>query len=445
MSNINSIGSSQINFNYGENKSIAPKQEQAQLPSDGISLGNNQDTAAVDKKKWTVLLYSAADNNLERALVSDVAELETVGSTKDMNVLVQLDRGKRPSSLSEGWAGARRFYLNQDADKTKINSPVLSDMGQINMADPKVLADFISWGIKEYPAENYMLVMSDHGGAHWGALEDDSHGGALMSLPQLREGLEMAQKQSGEKIDIIGFDACLMANTESAYELKDVGNYLVASEEVEGGEGWNYDKIFTSKSLENLQRALDTKFSISPEQVAKKMVADTNGFPSIGTLSAVDLTQMDGVAAATDEFAKAVLATKDSMTDIRSVMSSTKDFSGYAKDQIDFAEKLIKSPKITDPKLKEAAQAMIDAVKSAVIAEQHSYANQGANGLQIELSPNGGSKVKFGHAYQDLAFAKDTNWDEALGAVGAKMTKSEIAAEALRDEAAKHLPLSDKV
>ena len=427
MSNINSIGSSQI-FDYGQNnKSIAPKQEQQQLPSDGVSLGGNQDTAVADKKKWTILLYSAADNNLERALVADVAELETVGSTKDMNVLVQLDRGKRPSSMSDGWAGARRFYLNQDADKSRIDSPVLDDMGQINMADPKVLADFITWGVKNYPAENYMLVMSDHGGAHWGALEDDSHGGALMSIPQLREALEMAEQQTGAKMAIVGFDACLMANTETADELAGSAQVMVASEEVEGGEGWNYNKIFSSKSIEKLQTALDTKFNIDPREVAIKMVNDTHGFPSIGTLSAIDLTQMKNVTAATDEFAKAVLKTTDSMADIRSVINSTKDFSGYAKDQIDFAEKLIKNPNIKDPALKETAQAMIDAVKSAVIAEQHSYANNGANGLQMEISPNGGNKVKFGHAYQDLAFAKKTHWDEAMAAFAEGKGEVEIS------------------
>lgn len=421
MANIGSLGNNLPINGFNQNQKTAPQmQEKANNPADNVSLGNKQDTSAVDKKKWTVLLYSAADNNLERALASDVAELEAVGSNKNMNVLVQLDRGENPSSFSGGWDGCKRFYLNGDNDTSKIDSPSLKDMGQVNMADPKVLADFVSWGIKNYPAENYMLVVSNHGAGWQGIAEDESHNG-WMNMQMFREGLEMAQKETGEKIDVLGFDACLMANTEVAYELKDVANYMVASQNTEGAEGWPYLKIFTSKLMEEIQRSLDTKFTISPEQVAMKVVNDSAGFASINTLSAIDLSQMKGVAESTDDFARAIMSTDTSMVDLRKIARSTKQWHGFS-DQIDFAERILKDPNIKDENLKVAAEAMINSVSDAVIAEYHSSRQEGANGLTLQISPNGGSLGgKIGDTdikYGDLAFAKDTLWDEAMGPTG---------------------------
>ncbi len=427
--NINSVGMPHV-YDANSFKSAPPmrSEQQASVPSDSVSLGQggSSETEAAAKKKWTILQYSAADNNLERALVSDIAELETVGSNKNMNVLVQLDRGKNPSSMCGGWAGARRFYLNQDSDKSKISSPVLADMGQINMSDPKVLADFITWGIKNYPAENYMLIMSDHGAGWPGALEDVSHHG-WMTTPDLKNALAMAQKATGEKIDVLGFDACLMASTEVAHEFAGVADYLVASQNVEGGDGWPYAKIFTSKVMDELQKALDTRFTISPEMVAKKIVNDSAGFPSIDTLSAIDLSKTKDLAASTDAFAKILMNTKDSMADIRNIANSTKDFYGF-KDQYDFAERIVKSPDIKDQKLKAAAKDMMQAVQNAVIAEQHAPKHKGTHGLTLEISPNGGNKKD----YKDLQFAKDTQWDEAMGAMARGMEVGSNLADAMK-------------
>ena len=422
MANIGSLGNNlPVNDLNQTRKPASPKtQEQANNVSDGVSLGGKQDTTAVDKKKWTILLYSAADNNLESALTADVAELEAVGSNKNMNVLVQLDRGEKPSGISGGWEGCKRFYLNGDNDTSMINSPSLKDMGQVNMADPKELADFVEWGIKNYPAENYMLVMSDHGMGWFGALEDESHKG-WMSMPMIEDALKTAQKATGEKINVIGLDACLMGGLEPGYQLREVADYMVASQNTEGAEGWPYLKIFTSKLMKEIQRSLDSKFTISPEQVAKKAVNDSAGFSSISTLSAIDLSQMKYVAEATDDFARAIMSTDTSMVDLRKIARSTKQWHGFS-DQIDFAERIMKDPTITDENLKEAAEAMINAVSDAVIAEYHSPGQKGANGLSLEISPNGGdkaatikgNKVKYG----DLAFAKDTLWDEAMGPNG---------------------------
>ena len=49
-------------------------------------------SSASGKAKWTVMVYMAGDNNLDGAVLRDIAEMAKVGSTRDVNVLVQLDR-----------------------------------------------------------------------------------------------------------------------------------------------------------------------------------------------------------------------------------------------------------------------------------------------------------------------------------------------------------------
>jgi hypothetical protein len=47
---------------------------------------------AASLAKWTFLVYMAEDNNLDGAALRDIAEMARAGSTKDVNILVQLDR-----------------------------------------------------------------------------------------------------------------------------------------------------------------------------------------------------------------------------------------------------------------------------------------------------------------------------------------------------------------
>lgn len=393
----------------------------ADLPCDCVMLAGKRDTkpeimientgtTAQDppddppKKKWSVLIYSSGDNNLVNFHVEDVKEMERVGSDEHTNLVVQLDRG--------GSIGCKRYLLekhtgNQQPDG--ITSPVLENLGDWNMASSKSLSDFIKWGVKSFPAEHYCLILSDHGDAWHGACEDDS-AGAWMDMAMIKEGISAAQADTGAKMDIIGFDACLMANTEVGYQLRDVGNFLVASEETEGAEGWPYQKVLTEETLREFQRMLNEKIELPPDELAKKVVlksADNQG--DLPTMSAADLTQMGDLACAADSFAQALLDTSTPASTLKSIAGSTQSFEGV-KDLYDFAERVSTSGDISDEAVKKAAQGVIDSLQRAIIAEQHSEEYPGAHGLSIELptwSPPG-------EDYGQLDFAKDTKWDEAM-------------------------------
>ncbi len=413
MTNIDRVGITQGYLPPDRMPSV-PKEREQDLPSDSVALNSSKDDSGqspVEKKKWTVMLYSAADNNLESDMVQDVIDLESVGSDKNTNVVVQLDRGESPSSISGGWAGCRRFFLNKGGDSSNITSPSLQEMGQVNMSDPKVLADFITWGVQNYPAEHYILVVSDHGGGWGGVISDDSSGG-WMKTKQFGEALEAAEKATGQKLDIMGFDACVMASTEVGYELKDTAKFMVASQNNEGADGWPYPQIFTSRLMKSFQRALREKLDIEPDEVAKKIVKEAESFQgSLPTLSAMDMAKMKDLAKATDGFADKLIATDTPKATLQGIIKATKSFSGF-KDQYDFAERLVSSADVKDEELKKAAREMMNAVQNTVIAEEHSTSMKGAHGLHIELPSYASAPSQ---EYKELKLSKDTRWDEALG------------------------------
>ena len=177
------------------------------------------------KAKWTLLVYIAADNNLEPNSIINLMEMAAVGSTKDVNIVVQITRPPDYQGFYGEWGGTRRFLVNKsdgnlstgdfqisparfekyittvapqlgltDEQVTKVTKgsptdresaalqltvPVIEtqtpltplelqnvqDLGtQVNSGDGATLTDFGTWAVKNYPADHYGLIMWDHGG-----------------------------------------------------------------------------------------------------------------------------------------------------------------------------------------------------------------------------------------------------------------------------------------
>lgn len=357
-------------------------------------------------KKLCVLVYSASDNDLKSFMHSDVDEMELAGSDDQMDVVVQFDHG--------GSKGAERLHIQRDGERGKLNSPVIQSLGSTDMADPKKLSEFIEWGMKNYPAENYFLVISDHGDGWKGAAQDYS-GGSWMSLKEIHEGISDAQAKTGKKLGLIGFDACLMANTEVAYQLRNDADYLVGSQEVEGGAGWPYNRLLSEENLMALQQTLAAAVPVEPRELGARLVATAQGKQDdLPTMSAIDLSKMDGVKDAVNTFAEAILDSDTSRGTLRGMARKTEVFTGY-KDLYHFAQQVGENPSITDDQLKAAARGVTEAISGAVYAEQHSRSYPNAHGLTVQLpswqfSPS--------DEYKGLDFAKDTKWDEALTSMG---------------------------
>jgi hypothetical protein len=407
------------------------------------------------------MVYLAGDNNLDSAGVVDLKEMKTVGTSDRIAVLAQFDR-----------AGAKQATVRYCLRKgTPLAKDAVQSLGETNMGDPKVLEEFVTWGVTTYPADHYLLVLWNHG-AGW----DDANlyqgdvfsgtappvsrkaqpvvtrgaaaGARALPLAQARAGIrrtrralfsstvEAAVKQRGiafddqaqdfldnielkkvmtaitkklkKKIDILGMDACLMSMAEVAYQMRDVADYSVGSEETEPGEGWPYDRIL---------KALAAKPAMTPEELAKTIVVQYLASYKAGdnvTQSAMKLAALKPLTTAVDGLAKAltgVLANAASRTALINARAQVQEYSRPYDDYcdlLDLCDLLDKG--VANPAVKTACAAVKQAAAAAIVATGYKGAAvDNSRGISIYFP-----KRKLSPLYKTLDFTKQSAWDEFL-------------------------------
>jgi len=366
--------------------------------------------------EWTVMVYLDADNDLESAGINDINEMEMVGSTTDVNIVVQADRIPGYDISNSDWTNTRRYYITQDSDPMEINSQ-FNDLGELNMGDPQTLIDFTSWAVANYPAKKYLLVIWNHGGGFrspaytakdiaW----DDTSGGDRITMPELEYALSAISAQMGKKIDIIGMDACLMAMTEVAYQIKDYADILVASEESEPGDGWPYDTILAQLVSNPL---------MSPVQLAVDIVDRyIYSYPSYDvTQSAIDLIYIDTLATQLSDLALAIMSDTLTPKDVYINAAYSSQYYGDPDfiDLYDFCSKvLIYSYNVQVKSIALSIQQTL--INSVVINSNYNgWSVRGSMGLSIYFP---WYYAYNSNKYNSTNFAQHTFWDDMLLSLG---------------------------
>ncbi len=289
--------------------------------------------------QWLVLEYLAADNNLEGELLTDLGEMERVGSSPGVvEVLAQVDRSPGQDSSKGNWHGTRRYYVTRGTDPRRINSRLLADLGPTNTGDPRVLESFIRFGAQRYPARATALVLLNHGSGFYvppemlsregkasghdndspsaprrrrrpvfhttrerlleappasrGIAYDDGSGDCLDNQ-ELKRVLATAHRLLGRKVDVVGMDACLMTMIEVAYQLRDHADVLVGSEEVEPGPGWPHAAI-----LGDLTKSPTMTGAELGTSIVQRYAESYRHGAEDATQSAIDLGQLDDLVEA---------------------------------------------------------------------------------------------------------------------------------------------------
>ena len=173
---------------------------------------------------------------------------------------------------------------------------VADDMGSAAMTKPDTLSAFLKW-CKNYnkqqgfDATRNILIFWDHGG---GSLSGYGYDEKYKSSGSMTlKGINEALKDGGMKFDFVGFDACLMATTETALMLNSYADYMVASEETEPGVGWYYTNWLTKLSANPSMSTLELGKNIVDDFVdvcAQKCQGQKT------TLSVVDLAELAATA-----------------------------------------------------------------------------------------------------------------------------------------------------
>lgn len=326
------------------------------------------------------MMYNASDNNLYAYQVNDLKEAEAAAAGDSVNLLSMADH--RPV----GGQG-ERVEMHAHGSQVKASWP------DVNMSDPKNLADFVEWGVKNYPAENYWLVVSDHGDAWKGALEDDGSNG-WMSLPQIQGALAEAREKTGRKLDVLSFDCCYMGSLEAAHQLRTEARYMVGSQEEVGYYGQDYAKLLPGIENKN------------PRQLAEYLVDSGAKYPQeFNTIAAYDLDKVAQVTQAVGQLGASL--SEEEPSRLRAAVRQTQIFGEY-HDVGDLAAKLAAAcPE--NAALGQSSQAVQQALSEAVIREAHDSKHPGAHGLQIETKLDSENL-----GYAQTAFAQDSGWAQAI-------------------------------
>jgi hypothetical protein len=422
--------------------------------------------AASSGQTWTIMLYQDADDQiLERDIFLDLNEAERVGSSNNVNVVAQIDRYRAGFQGDGDWTSARRYYITQDSDLNRINSQVVQDLGEADMSDGATLVDFVQWAAQNYPANKYVLILSDHGMGWPGGWSDPEPGGSETSsapiasrlgdnlyLDELDQALEQARQSAGiEKFEILGMDACLMSQLEVMAALQPHANYAVASEEVEPSIGWAYaaflgglvqnpdmtgadlSKLIVQSYVLEDQRIQDPaaraefmrggsvmgnyfgSSSISAEQLSAQLSQDV-------TLSAIDLNAVPQLMERFNTFSYQ-LQNEDQQL-IAQARTYTQSYTSLfgrevPPSYIDLGHfALLMQANTQDERTTQAVEGVIDALRSAVLVERHGANRKGSTGIAIYF-PNStlySSPLAGPQSYTDIArrFATESLWDDFM-------------------------------
>ena len=264
-----------------------------------ICTTNNQNVDAIERKPvkdWTMIFFIAADNDLQSFAIRNIRQMASIGSNDHVNIIVHLDIRISNKKVT------KRYYIEKD-NIVEVNGNDPSTQ-RMDSGDPQTVISCAKWAIGSFPANHYMMVFWDHGTGYidpaysriikpmdlftfnpvtykleldrdieffeyihgnerdynsdedptaHGVCWDDSTGHYLTNQ-KIQYALSIIQRDvlHGQKFDIVAFDACLMGMCEEYDLMKPFANICIASQEVELGTGWNYQRVLAPFDTQTL-------------------------------------------------------------------------------------------------------------------------------------------------------------------------------------------------
>ena len=211
--------------------------------------------------KYTLMVYICG-SNLESdstgGLASmDIEEMRSVANQpQDVNIVFQCGGAKSWHTRIIGGSGVTSITY-KDADNKKVQGRYHLDANNlyedeiipdVSMGESSTLQSFLEWGFENYPADKYSLILWNHGGAMDGCCFDERHSDDSLTADEVYNAVTNARGNCGiaNKLEFITYDACLMSIQEIAEMNSYNFNYMLSSQEVEGGYGYDYDKWLPS-------------------------------------------------------------------------------------------------------------------------------------------------------------------------------------------------------
>lgn len=237
------------------------------------------------EQTYTLMVYMCgSDLESEYGLASeDIEEMLSSQLAKEVNLLIYTG-GANDWENSKISSDRNQIFKIEDKELKLVKD----DIGKKYMTRSETLEEFVDYVMQNYETDKYALIFWDHGGSSvsgFGYDENDPNEKEELTISEINKALEKYQ----DKFEFIGFDACLMANFETAYSIKNYARYLVASEEIEAGTGWNYKKILNQLSKNTSQDTIDIL-----KVIVDSYIDENDTFlDDEATLSVIDLKKID--------------------------------------------------------------------------------------------------------------------------------------------------------
>ena len=407
---------------------------------------------------WTVMLYQDADDKvLEQDIYVDLNEAELVGSTDRVNIVAQVDRYRGGYRGDGDWTDTRRYYITRDNDLQRVSSQLVESLGEVNMANRDTLVDFAAWAIENYPADKYVLIMSDHGMGWPGGWSDPATGGGApsisrtplgdalgnhMYLDQIDAALDEIRARTGvDQLEIVGMDACLMGHIEVLSALEPHARYAVVSQETEPALGWAYTsflgeltqnpdmdgaqlgQIIVDSYIQQDQRILNDQ--ARAEWVGRSPMSArqlTSQLERNITLTAADLSALPALMDRVNELAFRLQEVDQ--RDVAKARNYTQSFTSVFGSDVppsyidlgNFAGLLKQASR--SQAVNQAADGVLAALGNLIVAEKNGPNKPGANGLSVYFPNSQLFKLAAAglRSYVPVSqrFADQSLWDDFL-------------------------------
>lgn len=298
------------------------------------------------KDDHTVLIYMCgADLESENQLATgDIQEiLKVSGQPDDVNIV--LETGGANSWASTYGISSSKLERYHVENKSLVRDAQLT---YASMGLTSTLQSFIEYGLNNYPADRTGLVFWNHGGGMRGVCYDEKKNDDVLKNSEIRSAVSGALSNcgmSGQKLEWVGYDACLMAVQDIAITNSEYFNYMIASEESEAGYGWDYDTwvddLYSKKTTTTILKAIVDGF-----------IADNGGASSSSgdqTLSYMNLSYASAYKTAWENLATQLnskVTTSNKSTFNSAIISNIKHYADTDYDYFctfdawDFVDKL---------------------------------------------------------------------------------------------------------
>ena len=348
----------------------------------------------------------------------DLDEILSVnGQPSGVNIVVETGGAKAWKKSTIDATKNQRWEIKNKTMTQKYSQ------SKVNMGLQSTLQSFLEWGFTNYPAQNYGLIMWNHGGAMSGCCFDENFDEDSIDETEFKNAVSTARNNCGitDKLEWVTYDACLMAVQDIAEYNSYNFNYMLASQESEAGYGYDYDAwlptLYNNPSISGADLLPVIGQTFMDEE--RDLFAGWNE-PFDQTQSVFDLSKMSAYKTAFESFASSlnsIVGTDDTkISQVYNLIYSAQKYGADGNEYLfgiyDVVGALNKIKNNSNySSLSSKVSSVVSALNQLVIYEEHGDATTGC-GLCLYI-PVAGYDVPY--EYSDSNYtgvhSNFTNWE----------------------------------